>query len=217
MEKKAIIICGGLIEEDFVLATIKAHEPDCVIAVDKGLEFLHRHKIRPDAIVGDFDSVNENVISYYVREKAICIYQHDANKENSDTELAMEVAIELNQKDLLILGATGNRLDHFWGNVQSMKIPLDNGIKSMIVDSKNKIRLLDKDFVIKKEECFGNYFSLFPLGEPAKNVSVEGAKYPLKNETLTPWCSRCISNEIVDEELRITFSSGIVILMETKD
>jgi thiamine pyrophosphokinase len=217
MKRKAIIICGGLIEDDFVLGAIKAHKPDCIIAVDKGLEFLHQHNIEPDAIVGDFDSVCENVISQYVREKALCIHQHDSNKAKSDTELAIEVALDLRQEELLILGATGNRMDHFWGNVQSIKIPLDVGIKSMILDSKNRIRLLCEDFVLSKEECFGNYFSLFPLGETVENVSLEGAKYPLKNESLTPWNSRCISNEIAEEELKITFRDGIVILMETKD
>jgi thiamine pyrophosphokinase len=217
MKKKAIIICGGILEEDFVLETIKACEPDCIIAVDKGLEFLYKHNIVPDAIVGDFDSVSDNVISHYVREIALSIYQHTTNKESSDTELAMEVAIELEQEELLILGATGKRLDHFWGNVQSLKIPLDAGVKAMILDSMNRIRLLNKDFVLVKEQCFGNYISIFPLGAIVENVSLEGAKYPLKNESLTPWNSRFISNEITEEELRITFQDGIIVLMETKD
>ena len=216
-KKKAMIICGGFIEVDFALETIKDAEPDCIIAADKGLEFLYQHKIVPDVIVGDFDSVSKKVLSHYVGEKTISIYQHDPKKESSDTELAIEAAMELKHKELLILGATGNRLDHFWGNVQSLKSAIDAGVEGIILDSKNKVRLLNRDFVLKKSESFGSYFSLFPLGGTVENVSLEGAKYPLKNESLTPWNSRFISNEIIDEELKITFDEGIVILMETKD
>ena len=217
MKKKAMIICGGLIEADFALEIIKEVEPDCIIAADKGLEFLYQQNIVPDVIVGDFDSVSKKILSHYVGEKTISIYQHDSKKDSSDTELAIEVAMELEHKELFILGATGNRLDHFWGNVQSLKKALDTGAKGIIWDSKNKVRLLSQDFKLKKSESFGSYFSLFPLGETVENVSLEGAKYPLENEGLTPWNSRFISNEIVEEELKITFDSGIVILMETRD
>ena len=218
MEKKkcAVIVCGGVIEGAFVLETIRNSKPKYIIAVDKGLEFLHQHNIKPDLIVGDFDSVREDVVSHYLN-KNIPIHQHDSRKESSDTELAIKVAIGLKFEKLLILGATGNRLDHFWSNVQSLKLALDIGVRGVILDSKNRIRLLNKEFALKKSESFGDYFSLFPLGEPVENVILEGAKYPLKNETLTPWNSRCISNEIVEERLKITFDNGVVVLMETRD
>ena len=216
-KKKAMIICGGFIEVDFALETIRDVIPDCIIAADKGLEFLYQYKIVPDVIVGDFDSVSKKVLSHYVGEKTISIYQHDSKKESSDTELAIEAAMELEHYELLILGATGNRLDHFWGNVQSLKRALDAGVEGIILDSKNKVRLLNGDYVLKKSESFGSYFSLFPLGGTVEKVSLEGAKYPLKNESLTPWNSRFISNEIVEEELKITFDDGVVVLMETRD
>jgi len=219
MEKKecAVIICGGVIEEAFVLETMKNSNAKCIIAVDKGLEFLYQHKIKPDVIVGDFDSVSKDIVSQYLDREDISVYSHDSVKESSDTELAIEVALNLNLKHLLILGATGNRLDHFWGNIQSLTLALKAGASGIILDSKNKIRLLDREFVLKRSEHFGCYFSLFPLGAPIENLSLQGAKYPLKKERLTPWNSRCISNEIVGEELRIIFDHGIVVLMETKD
>ena len=216
-KKKAMIICGGIIQVDFALETIRDVEPDCIIAADKGLEFLYQQNIVPDVIVGDFDSVSKKVLSHYVGEKTISIYQHHSKKESSDTELAIEAAMELEHKELLILGATGNRLDHFWGNVQSLKTPLDQEILAIILDEKNRIRLIHRDFTLKKSESFGSYFSLFPLGGTVEKVSLEGAKYPLKNESLTPWNSRFISNEIVEDELKITFDDGVVVLMETKD
>ena len=219
MKKKkcAIIICGGVIEEDFVLEAMKNSNADCIIAVDKGLEFLHQHKIKPGIIVGDFDSVRGDIVSQYLNREDISVYPHDSMKESSDTELAIEVALNLNLKYLLILGATGNRLDHFWGNVQSLTMTLEAGVSGVILDGRNRIRLLNKDFTIRKGDCFGDYFSLFPLGGIVENISLQGARYPLTNEKLTPWNSRCISNEIIEEELVISFNDGVVVLMETKD
>ena len=215
--KHGIIICGGVIEETFVLEVMKDFRADCIIAVDKGLEFLHQHKIKPNVVVGDFDSVREEILSQYLDRKDISVYSHDSVKESSDTELAIEIALSLKIKQLLILGATGNRLDHFWGNVQSLTMALKAGASGVILDGKNRIRLLDTEFTMKKEGSFGDFFSLFPLGGVVEKVSLQGAKYPLTNEKLTPWNSRCISNEIIEEELVISFNNGVVVLMETKD
>ena len=46
---------------------------------------------------------------------------------------------------------------------------------------------------------------------------MECAKYPLENHVLTPYDSLCVSNEIAGDEVVITFSAGVVILMETRD
>ena len=76
------------------------------------------------------------------------------------------------------------------------------------MDSHNRIRLIDHEIVLKKEEAFGPYFSLFPLELPVDDFNIRGAKYPLKNHFLRPSDSLCVSNE---------FAFGKVILMETRD
>jgi thiamine pyrophosphokinase len=214
--RRGIILCGGVIEDDFVLNMINEFKPDSIIAVDKGLNFLDCHNIEPNVIVGDFDSVDKGIISRYKEKDRIQIYQHESMKEWSDTELAIKVAIDLKLEELLILGATGKRLDHFWANVQSLKLALDAGVCGTILDSRNRIRLLDGDFTLDKKESFGCYLSLFPLGGILTNITLEGVKYPMNNEELTPWNSRCVSNEIIDK-MKISFEKGIIVLMETKD
>ena len=49
------------------------------------------------------------------------------------------------------------------------------------------------------------------------SLSIEGAKYPLHDHKLTPYDSLCVSNQFEEDEVKITFGSGIVILMETRD
>ena len=108
-------------------------------------------------------------------------------------------------------------MDHLWANVQTLAIPLKAGVEAMIVDSQNRIRLIKEKTCLKKEESYGKYFSVFPLGETVSGFCIKGAKYPLNNHTLTPYDSLCVSNQIVDDEVVIDFPEGIVILMETKD
>ena len=70
---------------------------------------------------------------------------------------------------------------------------------------------------LKKEEAYGPDFSVFPLGGEVEDFNITGAKYPLSHHMLTPFDSLCVSNQFEEDEVKITFGSGIVILMETRD
>lgn len=217
MSKKTVIVSGGMLEEDFVLPILKSEETEFVIGVDKGLEFLYKHEIKPDYIVGDFDSVSRELVDYYREELNVPIREFNPVKDASDTEIALRLCLGLNRKSILILGGTGNRIDHLWANVQCLQIALQAGADARIVDSHNQIRLLDSDITLKKSEAFGPYFSLFPLDMPVDELSIRGAKYPLQNHFLKPSDSLCVSNEFAEDEVTISFVYGKVILMETRD
>lgn len=231
MSRHVLIVSGGTLEEKFAGEVLEAfcqrRETDdafFLIAVDRGLEFLYRHKrgcacggILPDMIVGDFDSIQPEVIDYYKRQTHIPIREFHPVKDASDTEIAVRYAVELGCEELQILGATGTRLDHVMANIQTLAIPAARGIRAEIVDSHNRIRLLTGETHLRREDSCGKYFSLFPLGGEVRGLSIAGAKYPLSNHTLLPYDSLCVSNEIEGEEAVITFGSGMVILMETRD
>ena len=73
MSRVTIIISGGAIEDDFALSVLESYESKRIIGVDKGVEFLYRHQILPEYIVGDFDSISEEVIRYYREETKVPI------------------------------------------------------------------------------------------------------------------------------------------------
>ena len=90
MSKRTVIVSGGMLEEDFVLPILKSEETEFVIGVDKGLEFLYKHEIKPDYIVGDFDSVSRELVDYYREELNVPIREFNPVKDASDTEIAPE-------------------------------------------------------------------------------------------------------------------------------
>lgn len=217
MSKRTVIVSGGMLEKGFVLPIIKSEDTEFVIGVDRGLKFLYDHEIKPDYIVGDFDSVPKGLVEYYREEADVPIREFNPVKDASDTEIALRLCLGLNRKQIWVLGGTGNRIDHLWANIQCLQIALEAGADARILDSHNQIRLLDKGITLKRDEAFGKYFSLFPMELPVDALTITGAKYPLKNHFLRPDDSLCVSNEFEEDEVTISFSFGKVILMETRD
>ena len=220
MEKYTVIVSGGMLEEGFAMNILRSEKAEFIIAADSGLLFLYQHQIRPNYIVGDFDSAPRKVVEYYQQETNIPIRRFDPVKDFSDTELALKLCLNLGRKNIIILGGTGSRIDHIWANVQMLKIALDAGVDARLLDSHNRIRLLNKGVVLNKKDAFGSYFSVFPLGGEVEDFSIKGAKYPLHNHTLVPFDSLCVSNEFAEEQVEISFlelEKNVVVLMETRD
>jgi len=217
MNKKGVIVSGGSINDSFAMQMIKHIKPNYVIGVDSGLDFLYRNQVVPTHIVGDFDSVSPEVIAYYKAQTNISIREFHPVKDATDTEIAVRLAAELGIKELWLLGATGTRLDHVMANIQILKIAFDQGIKAYILDECNRISVWEKEIRLCRRERFGKYFSIFPLEGAVEDVSIEGAKYPLSHYRMSACESRCVSNEYQDDEVKITFPTGFIILMETRD
>ncbi len=217
MSKRTVIVSGGMLEEDFVLPILKSEETEYIVGVDKGLLFLHKHEIMPDYIVGDFDSAPEELVNYYKEKTSIPIREYNPVKDATDTENALRLCLGMRRKNIWILGATGARADHLWANIQCLKIAKEAGAEAVILDSYNRIRLLDSGIELKREEAYGKYFSLFPLGGTVCDFNIKGAKYPLTHHLLNPYDSLCVSNEFAEDRVEIEFPFGDVILMETRD
>lgn len=215
MNKRVIIVSGGTLDIEVVREQMRTD--DFIIGVDRGVEFLEQNDIRPNYVVGDFDSVSEEVIRKYRNQRKIPVREYNPVKDASDTEIAVRLAMELGFQELIILGATGSRLDHMWANVQVLAIPFEKGIKASIIDGVNRIRLIESNILMKKEEAFGQYFSVFSLGGMVEGLSISGSKYPLNNHELLPYDSLSVSNEFKDDILKITYKSGILIFMESKE
>lgn len=217
MGKLGMIFSGGNIEQSFALEEYEKRKPEIVIGVDRGVEFLYHNGILPTHIVGDFDSASPDVFAYYKKDASIPIRELNPIKDASDTEIAIRLAIELGVEELYILGGTGTRLDHVWANVQTLKVAHDAGVKAYILDHHNRISLVEQQATLSRENAYGPYFSVFPLGGTVSDFSIRGAKYPLKNYTLCPYDSLTVSNEFLENDVHISFPRGLVILMETRD
>ncbi|WP_349948877.1 thiamine diphosphokinase [Lacrimispora sp. BS-2] len=197
---------------------LENREFDKVIAVDGGLAALSRLRLKPDAIVGDFDTVAEDVLAEYKNSQDKITWEiHKPEKDETDTELAINTAIGLGCSELVMLGATGGRMDHFIGNLHLLYACLKKGVKAAIVDEKNWITVIDKGRTFHAETLWGKYISFLPLYGEVKKITLTGFKYPLYEKDIDLGTSLCISNELTGVEGTIEFASGTLICIQSHD
>lgn len=215
---KILIVTGGKIDLDFALQFLEKNTFDCVIAADKGMELLNKISVTPDYLVGDFDSVSEDVLNK-AKTNAGKVIKFNPVKDYTDTEAAVRLAIELGAADITLLGATGTRLDHVLANVNTLFPALEKGIPACIIDSNNKIRLINKITVIIRNEAYSDTISLLPYTDRVEGITLTGFYYPLVNKTFSRFeePSLGISNILIGDKGVIELTGGILIMIEAKD
>lgn len=221
-----LIITGGHLNMEFADYYRKTLSMDKVFAVDKGLEYADQLGIVPDYIIGDFDTVDCKLLAKYEKqivehEIDAVLERHPAKKDASDTELALRAAVSLGAKQITIIGATGTRIDHVLANLGLLLQAEQQGVEVSIVDETNRIRLLSdyglRELEVLRQEQHGNYISLIPLTEQVKGVTLEGVMYPLYQTTIYAGSSLTVSNQIVEEKLRVTLENGKMLFIESRD
>ncbi|MGN0337785.1 MAG: thiamine diphosphokinase [Lachnospiraceae bacterium] len=216
-ENRVLIVSGGSIDDAFVLDLLEKNGYETVIACDSGMEFFRRNGLYPDLILGDFDSADRNTVDYFKEQTKVRLEQFPAQKDWTDTELAVRRGLELEPEHMDLVGATGTRLDHVLGNLQLLALGLEAGVQIFLMDAHNRIRLADRPLKLTKSEQYGDFISLIPYGGEVSGLTLKGMKYPLDGATLRQDVSLGISNEIVDDEALIFFTEGKLYVIETKD
>ena len=218
--KNAVIVSGGNINTDFALRFLEKNtdENTSLIAADRGLEFFERTGLVPDLAVGDFDSLSENGKKFLQTLRNTDIIKLRPEKDDSDTQSAACAAMDRGAEKIIILGATGNRVDHLLANFGLLVLGKERGCRIILADPWNYIRLIESGTVLKRWEQFGKYVSFFSIGGDVPGLTLKGFKYPLNRHYLTASDSGLtVSNEIVEEEAVVEFEKGILLMLMTRD
>ena len=218
--KDTIIVSGGNIHKDFALDFLKKNttENTCLIAADRGVEFFMGTDLEPDVAVGDFDSLSAEGAKYMETLKHTEIRRLKPEKDDSDTQSAANYAIEQGTERIMILGATGNRIDHLMANFGLLMLGKIKQVQIVLVDAYNYMSLIESGMILKKEEQFGKYVSFFPIEGEVTGLTLKGFKYPLNSYTLKVEDSGLtVSNEISDPKAEVTFETGKLLMIMSRD
>ncbi len=213
---KVLIVTGGAADIEFVKNFVENEVYSMVIAADHGLILADLCHLELDYIVGDFDSVPETLLGKY-RDISTPIQTFPTEKDKTDTQIALELALMHNPDQIDIVGATGSRLDHVLANIHLLLLPLQLEVPGYIIDQHNKIYLKKECFTIEKEKQYGNFVSLLPFTDKVSGLTLKGFKYPLNSITLAGGSSLGISNEIREEIACVEFTQGTLIVIESRD
>lgn len=167
--------------------------------------------------MGDFDSVNIEILQFYQNNPKVIFHKYNPEKDNTDTDIALKLAIQLNSLSITIMGALGKRMDHALANIHILKDALEVGIPCKILDAYNKIYLVKDKITLVKNKTYGKYISLIPFTTTVEGLTLKGFKYPLNNASLSIGLSLGVSNELVEEVATIQLKQGILIVIESKD
>jgi thiamine pyrophosphokinase len=210
---KVVIVCGGKPPSKTLLQS-ECKDAEFLICADSGANCVYDYRMKPDYLVGDFDSINSEVLEYYKSIK-VNLETYPSEKDDTDSEIAIQKAEELGAEDIVLLGAMGNRLDHIFGNIGLLKISMEKDMNAKLKDEYNELYLVSKGCVIKGK--YGEIFSLQAYGSKVTNLSIKGAKYSLAEYTLHIGDPITISNEFLDKDVTIEFDEGILMVFFSKD
>ena len=190
---------------------------DKVIAVDGGLSAANLLNIYPDSIIGDFDTVGEDLVDKYEQGAKATIIRLNPIKDDTDTQYAIKHAMSIGAKEIHIIGGTGGRFDHSLANVFMLKMAYEQDVKVYMYDKINKIHVIDDLVHIKKDPMYDKKISFIQLEGPAIGVTLKGFKYNVSEfdfDTSKEYRIG-VSNEFAGEEAEVLIERGTFIVIET--
>ncbi len=180
---------------------------DLTLCADGGANYAYSLGIVPDYVVGDMDSIDEEVRSYYL-EKSVIFKKFPRQKDFTDTQLVLSVAEELGVSDITFFGSMGSRIDHTLSNLYSCINLAENNKKISHYNPRCTVYV-----VADKLDLMGNIgeiISVLALTDMVTGLSEKGVEYPLDNVILEKTNPYAISNALAQEKAQITLTSGVI-------
>ena len=197
---RCVIFCAG----EFGGLTEEIREDDLVIAADGGVRHAENLGIRPDIILGDFDSLG------YAPEGAEV---HPVEKDDTDAMLAAKRGLEKGCREFLFYASLdGPRLDHTLANLQTLRYLADRGAAGRLVGLRQQVTLLRNGKLTLPPREKGD-ISIFAFGGEARGVTIKGLKYELEKGSLTPSFPLGVSNSFNGKSVEISVDHGDVLII----
>lgn len=204
---KCVILSAGQIE-NYDLMRQYISPGDYVIAADGGLLNAERLGVKPDCILGDFDSLG------YIPDGADEIYP--SRKDDTDTMLAVKHGLSKGFGEFIIVGGLGGRLDHTLANISALDYLRTHGAKGLLADERTAVRIVWQGDEIKPVLSGGeNYFSVFPFGCEYAVISMDGVEYPTVRQRFDSTFPLGVSNHVTrPDRFRMTVHEGKALIVE---
>ena len=206
MLQRRCIIIGSSPDTDIGIIKKHLRENDFVACADGGYVYAEKLGIKPDLIIGDFDSSKKPA-------HAICrMIELPARKDDTDTVYTVRECLKLGFKEFLLFGMTGGRIDHTYAHFCVLADLAKKQVSARLIDPKNTIEVVfNNSRIIENRNGCG--FAIFPFGCESCNVSLEGFEYDLQKGTLTADFPIGVSNTICSDKAKVTVHDGMAVIM----
>ena len=203
---KAFIYVGGEIFAENITESPK--KDDLIIAADSGLLNAKTLGVKPSILLGDFDSLGEPDVGDDVQ-----VIRLPAEKDVTDTQAAVDLALEQGAREIVIIGGLSGRLDHTLSALAILEKLDAMHVHALATNGQNRARFLRNNSTLIARSKF-RYLSLIAADPVVKGVTLEGCKYPLKKARLSRTHQYAISNELIGNCALIDVRRGGVWVLE---
>lgn len=192
---------------------LKIKNEDLLIGVDGGAKNILNLGLIPKVVVGDFDSLNQKIISQLI-QKRVRLIKYPKDKDFTDSQIALDYAIKQKVKRVIFVGLAGNRLDHVLTNLFFVTYPKYKNLEISFLDNKQQIYFVRSSlrFTGRKNDLV----SLIPLFNDVTGIATTGLKFSLNAEVLYLGDSRGVSNAMTGQTAEITVRSGLLIVIQLR-
>lgn len=209
-----VLVVNGAIK-DFTYYKNILENAKLIVCSDGGANLIYKNKLDIDFIIGDLDSIEDEVLNYY-KSKNVIIKKYPARKNKTDSELSIDIIKEQGIKKIIMIGALGNRVDHFLANINLLYYADKLGINLTILDENNEISLLNKkDNYI--EVKIGQTVSFVSICGDVKGISLKGFEYELSNYDLSQDSSLLTSNIARKQRPYIQIQKGSLVCIKVNE
>jgi thiamine pyrophosphokinase len=188
---------------------------DMCIAADSGAATALQYGCTPQIVVGDFDSLDGSLLEDLVRRGSE-IRRSAVEKNETDTELAVQAAIDEGATLITLVGALGGaRFDHAMANI--LLLAGFGGVPIKLVDGPSMCWLVRGPGRSAIDGNVGDLVSLLPLTGDAKGIHTKGLYYALKGEALSFGNPRGVSNVLIEEHAEVSVEDGMLLVIYTNE
>ncbi|KXS50098.1 thiamine diphosphokinase [Halanaerobium congolense] len=208
-DKTAALILNGVLDldKDEFAEKIKNYQIDKIIAVDGGANNIRELEVLPDLILGDLDSITKQNKDYYSR-KNIDLLKYPVEKDQTDSEIAVDYCLEYGINKIYLFAALGGRIDQQLANLNLLEYIDEINLEAKIISQKIEIALIKNNHQFEHKK--GYRLSLIPQSKKVEGVTIKGCKYNLKNQDIKRSKSRGISNLIEEEKAEVIIENGVL-------
>jgi len=205
-EELVVVVAGGEAPQREALPAIPSGTP--VVAADSGLEHARELGLEVTIAVGDFDSASPEAVAA-AEASGTRIERHSTEKDATDLELALDAALELRPRRVVVLAGIGDRLDHLFSAFLLLASPRYAGVELDAHIGRARAHVIRGERTLSGQP--GELLSLFALHGSAVGVRTDGLAYPLDGETLEPGSSRGVSNVFASARATIAVKRGVLV------
>ena len=216
-QKRVVLVLNSELEDPIFYHNVLT-KADYIIAVDGGANQTRKLGITPHLIIGDMDSISDETYKKYQKEGCEFVI-FPSNKDKSDSQLAVDYAIENNYEKLDIIGWEGGRFDHYLSNILLLANYDSEEVKMRLLSPRNEAYILNGKSIFRLRADGKRFVSIIPISSVVEKLNIKNMKYSLTNKNIYRGDTLGLSNEFLDESIEgeVSFEKGVLLLIKSND